>query len=92
MSERIDQHSVVELVQSHRLQWEEAQQAHVLLYPEGMVTLNHSAGEILKRCNGERTVADVIAELQAVYPDAPVATDAMEFLTTARDHGWLRVR
>jgi pyrroloquinoline quinone biosynthesis protein D len=31
-----------------RLQWEPAQNAHVLLYPEGMVKLNQSAGEILK--------------------------------------------
>ncbi|MFX5622761.1 pyrroloquinoline quinone biosynthesis peptide chaperone PqqD, partial [Acinetobacter baumannii] len=30
-----------------RLQWEEAQQAWVLLYPEGMVTLNDSAAAIL---------------------------------------------
>ena len=35
-----------------RLQWEPAQNAHVLLYPEGMVKLNGSAGEILKRCDG----------------------------------------
>ncbi|HQE41111.1 MAG TPA: pyrroloquinoline quinone biosynthesis peptide chaperone PqqD, partial [Zoogloea sp.] len=34
-----------------RFQWEPAQQAHVLLYPEGMVKLNQSAGEILKRCD-----------------------------------------
>ena len=33
-----------------RMQWEEAQNAHVLLYPEGMVKLNQSAAEILKRC------------------------------------------
>ena len=38
-----------------RLQWEPAQNAHVLLYPEGMVKLNASAGEILKRCDGQRT-------------------------------------
>ena len=31
-----------------RLQWEEAQGAWVLLYPEGMVKLNQSAGEILR--------------------------------------------
>ena len=31
-----------------RLQWEEAQGCHVLLYPEGMVKLNRSAGEILR--------------------------------------------
>ena len=29
-----------------RLQWEEVQQSWVLLYPEGMVKLNGSAGEI----------------------------------------------
>ena len=31
-----------------RLQWEAAQNAHVLLYPEGMVKLNGPAAEILK--------------------------------------------
>ena len=30
-----------------RLQWEPAQDAHVLLYPEGMVKLNGSAGAII---------------------------------------------
>ncbi|MDE2371087.1 MAG: pyrroloquinoline quinone biosynthesis peptide chaperone PqqD, partial [Burkholderiales bacterium] len=34
-----------------RLQWEAAQDCHVLLYPEGMVKLNGSAGEIMKRCD-----------------------------------------
>ena len=38
-----------------RLQWESAQQSHVLLYPEGMVKLNRSAGEILSRCSGAMT-------------------------------------
>ena len=33
----------------YRLQWEEVQQSWVLLYPEGMVKLNGSAGEIIKR-------------------------------------------
>ena len=28
-----------------RLQWEPAQEVHVLLYPEGMVRLSHSAAE-----------------------------------------------
>jgi hypothetical protein len=40
-----------------RFQWEPAQGCHVLLYPEGMVKLNQSAGEILKRCDGARTRA-----------------------------------
>ena len=39
-----------------RLQWEAAQNAHVLLYPEGMIKLNGSAGEILKRCDGATSI------------------------------------
>ena len=42
------------------LQWEPAQDAHVLLYPEGMVKLNSSAGGIMTRCDGVRTVADIV--------------------------------
>ena len=37
-----------------RLQWEPVQNCHVLLYPEGMVKLNGSAGEIMSRCDGQR--------------------------------------
>lgn len=39
-----------------RFQFEPAQQCHVLLYPEGMIKLNDSASEILKRVDGARTV------------------------------------
>ena len=39
-----------------RLQWEPAQDCHVLLYPEGMVKLPGSAGEIMKRVDGTRSV------------------------------------
>ncbi len=41
----------------HRLQWEEAQQKNVILYPEGMVELNQSSAEILKLCDGTRQLA-----------------------------------
>ncbi len=43
-----------------RLQWEPAQNAHVLLYPEGMVKLNGGAGEIMKRCDGTRPVSAIV--------------------------------
>jgi pyrroloquinoline quinone biosynthesis protein D len=47
-----------------RLQYEEAQSRWVLLYPEGMVQLNDSAAEILKRCDGERHLAAIVDEGQ----------------------------
>ena len=44
----------------HRLQWEEAQQKYVILYPEGMVELNQSSAEILKLCDGSRQLAQLV--------------------------------
>ena len=75
-----------------RLQWEEAQGRHVLLYPEGMVQLNDSAGAILTRLNGNRDVATVVSSLQAQFPDAPAAAieqDVHEFLLDAAQQGWI---
>lgn len=74
-----------------RLQWEEAQGAHVLLYPEGMVQLSGSAGAILDRCDGERTLDGVLASLQEAFPGADLETDVIEFLQIAREKGWIRV-
>src|SRR5690606_2310769 len=47
-----------------RLQWEEAQQTHVLLYPEGIVKLNGSAGAIMTRCDGTRTLEAIVDDLE----------------------------
>lgn len=89
MSTAIDTASV-SLAPGYRLQWEEAQQAHVLLYPEGMVSLNESAAEILRRCDG-RTLGALIEDLQARYPEADLEADVREFMEVARDEGWLRI-
>ncbi len=72
-----------------RLQWEEAQQAWVLLYPEGMVKLNQSAGEILRRCDGVRTVAEIVAELEAAFQAAGLAPEVEAFLAMARTRQWV---
>ncbi len=74
-----------------RLQWEVAQQAHVLLYPEGLVKLSDSAAEILKRVDGSATVADIIAALDLTYPGAgtDLHNDVVEFLDIAYDRGWI---
>lgn len=44
----------------YRFQYEPAQNAHVLLYPEGMVKLNESASAIGSLIDGERSVAAII--------------------------------
>ena len=74
-----------------RLQWEAAQNAHVLLYPEGMIKLNGSAGEILKRCDGATTIADITADLERAFSTANLSEDVMRFVTMAVEKKWLRI-
>jgi pyrroloquinoline quinone biosynthesis protein D len=72
-----------------RMQWEEAQQSHVLLYPEGMVRLNQSAGEILKRCNGATTVDDIVAQLERQFNATGLRDDVLGLLAHALDKDWI---
>ena len=74
-----------------RLQWEEAQGCHVLLYPEGMVKLNRSAGEILRRCDGARSVAEVVADLEQAFATTGLEADVIAFLELARKQQWVAV-
>lgn len=72
--------------------WEASQNAHILLYPEGLIKLNESAGEILKRCDGQSSVEAIIADLQAAFPGAEADIDAgaRAFIDVACAKGWLR--
>lgn len=72
-----------------RLQWEEAQGCHVLLYPEGMVKLNRSAGEILTRCTGAATVAEIVADLETAFGATGLQADVERFLDMARQQRWV---
>src|SRR5262249_35002284 len=79
------------IAKGYRLQWEPAQNAHVLLYPEGMVKLNMSAGEILRRCDGARTLSQVITDLEATFNTPGLGPDVEDFVKYAREQGWLEV-
>lgn len=76
----------------YRLQWEAAQNAHVLLYPEGMVKLNGSAGEILKRCDGTRSVSAIVEELQQTFNAPDLTKDVTHFMSFALEKKWLELR
>ena len=84
--------AIPEVARPYRLQFEQAQDAWVLLYPEGMVKLNRSAGETLSRCDGERRVADIVASLEEAFGQAGLADDVRGFLGVARAQGWVRLR
>ena len=84
--------TVFELSGHYRFQWEPVQNAYVLLYPEGMVKLGGSAGEILKRVDGASPVSAIVADLERAFPGVDLRRDVNEFLAHASDKGWLRVR
>jgi pyrroloquinoline quinone biosynthesis protein D len=76
-----------------RFQWEPAQGCHVLLYPEGMIKLNDSAGAILTEVDGQRSVAAIIDDLSARFPDVPgIDEDILAFLEVARERFWIELR
>ena len=72
-----------------RFQWEPAQQAHVLLYPEGMDKFNQSAGEIRKRCDGRRSVAEIVADLEAAFNASGLGADVEAILSMAEAQNWI---
>ena len=90
-STAIDPASKPAIDRRFRLQWEEAQNAHVLLYPEGMIKLNSSAGEILKRCDGRASIADITANLEQSFATTGLSGDVIAFIAMAVEKKWVAV-
>jgi pyrroloquinoline quinone biosynthesis protein D len=88
----VNENAVPAVGRGFRLQWEPAQEAHVLLYPEGMVKLNNSAAAIMTRCDGVRTVADIVADIERTFGVTGLSRDVGAFVVMARDSGWLELR
>ena len=74
----------------HRLQWEEAQQKDVILYPEGMVELNQSSAEILKLCDGSRKLDKIVSDLEEKFSTTGLKNDIISFLEVALKNGWIQ--
>ena len=88
----LDEDVVLELKRGYRFQWEAAQEAYVLLYPEGMVKLGASAAEILKRVDGAASLSAIVAGLEQAFPGADLRRDVTEFLEHAHAKGWIHAR
>lgn len=84
--------SIPAIGRGFRLQWEKAQNAHVLLYAEGMVTLNGSAGAILSHCDGRKSVAEITTELQQAYNQPDLGGDVLAFFRIAVENKWVQLQ
>ncbi len=89
MSDAILDSAVPRIAPLYRLQFEPAQDAWVLLYPEGLVKLNGPASEILKRCDGKTSVADLTADLERAFSQPGLRGDVDDFLADAQARGWV---
>ena len=93
MTTSVNPADIYSLARHYRFQWEEAQQCYVLLFPEGMIKLNGGAGEVIKRVDGNKTVAEIVIELQQAFPDAPdIEADILAMLQLALEKAWLEKR
>ena len=77
------------LADGFRLNWDEEEQTYVLLYPEGMIVLDEEDSEVLQRCSGTKTIADIIKELESVYPQLNANHPIQGPLEQAIQNGWV---
>jgi pyrroloquinoline quinone biosynthesis protein D len=63
------------LPQGVRLRWDAVRDRHVLLYPEGAISLNPTAVTVLELCNGERTIDDIANEISAKFHGGDIRAD-----------------
>jgi pyrroloquinoline quinone biosynthesis protein D len=72
-----------------QFQWEEKQNCYVILYPEGMVQLNQSAGEILALCDGTRDIFEINKILCEKFEAEDLSKDIEAFFTEAKSRDWI---
>ena len=77
-----------------RLRWDNVEKRHMLVFPEAALLLNETAAEILKHCDGERTIAQIVATLAQLFVGADrtmIADEVTDLLTRLRARGLLEV-
>ncbi len=55
-----------------------------------MVKLSQSAGEIMKRIDGQTTIESIIKDLETTFSETNLEDDVIKFLEVAYDTGWIR--
>ena len=83
--------SVPALPRGARLRFDEARQRWVLLVPERVLAPDDIAVEILKLCDGKRSVGTIADELAAkfVAPRLEILTDVIAMLQDLAESGFL---
>jgi len=74
-----------------RLKFDETRQVWVILAPERVLAPDEIAVEVLKLCDGIRSVSEMVDQLAAKYaaPREAIATDVIAMLQDLADKGFL---
>jgi pyrroloquinoline quinone biosynthesis protein D len=84
--------TIFKISKLYRLQWEPAQNAYVLLYPEGMVKLNESAGEIMSRIDGQKSINQIVSDIELSFKQKGIHEDVVTFIEEiALSNGWITI-
>ncbi|MCU0544239.1 MAG: pyrroloquinoline quinone biosynthesis peptide chaperone PqqD [Oscillatoriaceae cyanobacterium Prado104] len=70
-----------------RLFWDEVRQQHFLLFPEGAIKLNKTAWAILKLCDRQHTIDEIVAELSAQFANTNIESDVCQLIAKISQRG-----
>ncbi len=75
-----------------RLRWDEVEKRYMLVFPEAALMLNDTAPEILKLCDGERTIEEIVDSLAQRFSAVDrkvIEEDVVSFLSRIKARGLL---
>ena len=72
-----------------RYRWDAARKQHQLLYPEGLLVLNHTGAAILKLCDG-RPLIELVDALDAEFESGCQLDDVAGFLADLVERGLIQ--
>ncbi len=90
MSVTVQDMSRPRLARLVRLEWDPVRESHVQLAPEGVLVLNQTGATILRLCDGERTVVEIVEELREEY-DGVAGDEVREFLDRLVAKRWVEI-
>jgi pyrroloquinoline quinone biosynthesis protein D len=73
-----------------RLSYDQTRQRYVLLTPEAVTVLNDTGAAVVHLCDGQRTLAEIVAELEPRYSRVP-GEEVERFLNQLAASGRLEI-
>lgn len=78
-----------QLVPFARYRWDKIREQHQIVYPEGVLVLNGTGAEIVRRMDG-RALDMLVSDLESAFSAEGLRPDVIEFLHGLFNHGLLK--